>query len=266
MNPLFLYGHAKMEPMLRVFFVALAVLSGFGLAQPSVADMRSYIEEGFYASAARVNGPSLVEAYPDDPEAHYLYAYALYLTGNYPRARQELDTALALNPPSDDPDYELLNGLLRATEGNIEGALRSLRNAFIRSQAYDVAVAWGRVAWQAGDYETALEAYTAATTTEQGADEGWSYLNQGRMLKALGRYTEAAEAFQNAIRVFEANDLGIGQLSPGFVEAYFRLGEVFEALDDPREAKANYDAALGADPNYVPARAALDRLAGRSSP
>jgi len=252
--------------MRRVNLFLFALFLSFGVAQISIADMRSYIEEGFYASAARVNGPSLVAAYPNDPEAHYLYAHALYLTGNYAHAREELDQAMTLNPPADDPDYELLNGLLRATEGNTEGALRSLRNAFIRSQAYDVAVAWGRVAWQAGDYETALEAYTAATTTEQGATEAWPWLNQGRMLKALGRYPEAIEAFQNAIRVFEASDLGVGQPSPGLVEAYFRLGEIYEALDDPREAKANYDSALGADPNYVPARAALDRLAGRSSP
>lgn len=251
-------------PRILVFIWLLTLI--FGSAQSSLERMLSNLEEGFYSVAAQVDGPALVRERPDDPEAHYLYSNALYLTGNYALARTELDIALALEPPADDYRYDLLGGLLRAAEGDSEGAKRLLRNTFIRARSYDVANAWGRVAWQSGDYEEALEAYTAAAATPQGQREVWAQVNRGRMLKALGRFDEAIEAFQQSIEIFDANDPGGNRPpNPGYVEAFFRMGEIYEALGNNKKAEAQYRAAQGADPNYAPAIAALDRLA-RSSP
>ena len=237
-----------------------------GAAQSALDRMTSNLNEGFYSVAAQVDGPALVQERPDDPEAHYFYSNALYLTGNIAQARTELDAALALGPPADDYRYHLLNGLLRAAEGDSEGAERLLRATFVRAQTYEVATAWGRVAWQSGDYEEALEAYTAAAATPEGGREVWAQLNRGRMFKALGRFEEAVEAFQASIQIFIANDPGgNAPPSPGYIEAFFRLGELYEAQGDLKSAEAQYKAARGADPNYAPAIAALDRLA-RSSP
>ncbi len=246
--------------------ILLCLLLSFGSAQSTLDRMLSNLNEGFYSVAAQVDGPALVRERPADPEAHYLYSNALYLTGNVAAARTELDAALALDPPADDYRYSLLNGLLRAAEGDSEGARRLLRNTFLRAQTYEVASAWGRVAWQRGDYEEALEAYTAAAATPEGRREVWAQLNRGRMLKALGRFEEAVQAFNQAIQIFVDNDPGGNRLpNPGYVEAFFRLGEIYETQGDFKQAEAQYRAAQGADPNYAPAIAALDRLA-RSSP
>ncbi len=253
--------------LVLVCFLLLSLATPpLGGAQSALDRMLSNLNEGFYSVAAQIDGPALVQERPDDPEAHYLYSNALYLTGNVAAARAELDAALALEPPADDYRYSLLNGLLRAAEGDSEGAKRLLRDTFLRAQTYEVANAWGRVAWQSGDYEEALEAYTAAAATPEGQREVWAQVNRGRMLKALDRFDEAVEAFQASIQIFEANDPGTNALpNPGYIEAYFRLGEIYEAKGDLRQAEAQYRAAQGADPNYAPAIAALDRLA-RSSP
>ena len=253
--------------MSRLFvpFLCLLLLGvTFSFAQSTLETMQREIDEGSYAFAAQVSGPSLVRDLPDNPEAHYLYAYALYLTGNLEAARAELETALSLTD-TPEPKYNLLDGLLLAATGDTQEAKDLLRTSFERSQDYEVALAWGRVAWQDRDYESALEGYTAAADTEQGRLEVWPHLNRGRMLKALDRLDEALSAFQQAIDVFEANDPGGTVPDPGYVEAFFRSGEVYERLGDTRQAISFYEAALGADPNYSPARAAIDRLR-RSAP
>ena len=244
----------------RTLCLALAFTLGLALAQVSVSSVQQDINEGAYTLAAQVSGPALVGENPDDPEAHYLYAYALYLTGDVARAREVLEQATRLNPPSDDFRYPLLDGLLRAAQGDTADAAQQLQATFEQTQRYEVATAWAQVAWQGGDYESALAAYEAAAQTEQGSSEVWPYLGQGRMLKVLEKYEESVAAFEQAIDVFEANDPGDTQPNPGYVEAFFRIGEVYELTGDVEQARAFYAAARGADPNYTPAVVALDRL------
>jgi tetratricopeptide (TPR) repeat protein len=240
--------------------LVLFLFLGAAFAQSAFDEMRSNLDQGYYAIAAQVLGPNLVDAYPDDAEAHYLYAYALYLSGTYAQARQELDAALSLVEGEADARLERLNGLLYATEGDSAKATELLQRAFERSGDYDTALDWGRVSWQMGDYEQALAAFGAAAATPAGQRDFWAQLNRGRILQALSRYPEAIEAFNAAIDIFEANDPGQGLPSPGYVEAFFRLGEIYEAQGDTRQARAFYEAARNSDPNYTPAVNALDRL------
>lgn len=60
--------------------------------------------------------------------------------------------------------------------------------------------------------------------------------------------------------MFEANDPGNPRPSPAYVETYFRLGEVYEALRDLDQAEIYYRSAHFADPTYGPALDALERL------
>jgi len=239
----------------------LLAISQLGLAQQELFDqMADLLDKGYYNSAARLNGPDLVARFPDDPEAHFLYARALYLTGDLAGARTQLDVAMAL-AGEEVPAYSQLGALLVAAEGDPAGALRQLQNAFLRTRDYKFAMDWGRVAWQAARYDEAIQAFQAAADTDQGSREPWPYLDLGRVLMLSGRLEEAITAFNTAIDVYERFDSGAaGPGSPAYVEAYYRLGEVYEMLGQLDRAETHYRAARTADPNYGPAVAALDRL------
>jgi tetratricopeptide (TPR) repeat protein len=250
--------------------IAFSLLCGLGFAQTPLEQMRDLLARGYYNSAARVIGPGLVQAEPDSAEAHFLFSRSLYLTGDYAASRAELDRALELSGRSADPDYNHLDGLLLAAEGDLAGALRLLENAFVRSRQYEHAMDWGRVAWQAYRLEEALEAYSAAADTGNGTRSPWSHLNRGRLLTFLGRTDAAIAAYRKAIEVFEVNDTGEARPSPAYVEAYFRLGEIYESLGGDEGsghylqlAVDHYRAALTGDPNYAPAVEALDSLSRR---
>ncbi|UCH26881.1 MAG: tetratricopeptide repeat protein [Trueperaceae bacterium] len=248
------------KPLIIVRLALFIILSGGSVAQTPIDQMRDLLDRGFYNSAAQLNGPTLIELYPQEPEAHYLYAFALYLTGNMSAARTEIDKALALTGQDTPSRYLHLNGLLQANEGDTENALQSLENAFLQDSSYRYAMDWARLAWQAGMYQEALQAYHEAANTELGQREPWPYLNRGRLFLFLGSYDEAIAAFTMAIEVFDANDPGNTRPSPAYVEAYYRLGEIYERLEDSEQAKNYYQAARSTDPTYAPAIEALNRL------
>lgn len=239
----------------------LASTPGSSLAQAGLDQMRDLLDGGYYNSAAQLNGPDLVARHPDDPEAHFLYAKALYLTGNLTDAQTQVDLAIELSGDAVEPTYAHLDALLQAAGGDPQGALRALQTAYLRTHDYRFAMDWGRVAWQAGAYDEALEAFQAAESDATGADAMWPKLDRGRLLMFLDRPDEAITAFDGAIDVFEATDPGGARPgSPAYVEAFYRLGEAYEALGDIDKAETNYRSARTADPNYAPAIAALDRL------
>lgn len=234
---------------------------GIASAQEGALDeMQALLDGGFYASAAQVVGPELVRALPDEADAHFLYARALYLMGDVDAAQASLTRATELAGDEAKPSYMHLQGLLSAAAGDLAGATEELRDAFRRSRRYEIAMDWGRVAWQRGDVDTALEAFDAAAETEEGRKSPWPPLNRGRLLLYEGRTEEAVTAFERAITVFEENDTGEGLPSPAYVEAFYRLGEAFERLGDEARAETNYLAARSVDPGYTPATEALMRL------
>lgn len=248
----------------------LLPLAAWTSAQSPLAQMRDLLERGYYNSAARVTGPALIESFPENPEAHFLYSRSLYLTGDVKGARAALDRAMELGGNRTDADYNHLTGLLRAAEGDLSGGARLLRNAFVRSGRFEHAMDWGRVAWQAYRLEEALEAFRAAAETETGRRSPWPHLNRGRLLTFMGRTEDAISAYRTAIEVFEEFDTGEARPSPAYVESYFRLGEIYEQLGQAEDsarylqlAADHYRAALTGDPNYAPAIEALDSLSRR---
>lgn len=226
------------------------------------AEIRSELAAGAYAVAAQVKGPNLIQKHPNTAEAHYLYGYALYLNGDYKNARTQLQKALELAKAAkvSDPHYTWLEGLLDAAAGNLQEAETLLKEAAAQSHDYTITMDWGRVAWERGDFKGALQAFQAAAATAAGKTQAWPYLNQGRLLIFEKNYPAAITALNAAINVADANDTQEGLPSPAYVEAYYRLGEVYEALHQPDKATSNYQAARTADPNYAPALRALDRL------
>jgi tetratricopeptide (TPR) repeat protein len=256
--------------VLRLVLTLVLLAAGSAWAQTQLEQMRDLLQRGYYNSAARVIGPALVQSQPDNAEAHFLYSRSLYLTGSLDAARSQLDRALELLGNARDPAYDHLDGLLRAAAGDLAGGARLLRNAFLRSREYEHAMDWGRVTWRAYRLEEALEAYEAATQTERGSRLPWPHLNRGRLLTFLGRTEEAITAYRTSIEVFEEYDTGEARPSPAYVEAFFRLGEIYESLAADsgssrhlQLAADHYRAALTGDPNYAPAIEALDSLTRR---
>lgn len=249
-----------------VFTLALllALASGVAHAQDPVAAMRDLIARGYWNSAAQLNGPNLVDARPDDPEAQLLLATALYLTGDFAGGAARLEIATSLVRGGVPAAYVHLGGLIRAAQGDGAGAVRQLQIAFLRQPSYVYGMDWGRVAWQTGLDDDALTAFAAAAETPEGRVEAWPHLARGRVLASLERWDEAVDAFRRALDVFEANDPGLARPpSPAYVEAWFRLGEAYEALGDLAQAEAAYKAARAVDPNHAPSVQAVDRLTRR---
>ena len=242
----------------------LALAGGVARAQDPVAAMRDLIARGYWNSAAQLNGPNLVDARPEDPEAHLLLATALFLTGDVTGAAARLEVATSLVQGGVPAAHVHLGGLLRAAQGDGVGAVRQLQIAFLRQPSYAYAMDWGRIAWQTGLDEDALTAFAAAAETPEGQLEPWPELARGRVLASLERWDEAVAAFRRALDVFEANDPGLARPpGPAYVEAWYRLGESYEALGDFAQAEAAYKAARAVDPNHAPSVQAVDRLTRR---
>ena len=254
---------------LRVVLCAVAALLALSAyAQDALSEMRALLDGGSYYYAAQVAGPALVAANPEAPETHFLYSRALYLTGDAEGAAAQLEAARRLSG-SDTPAYLWLDGLLAAAAGDLEEGERRLERAFSEGRtgeaaygtAYEMAMDWGRVAWQRGNAEGALSAFEAAAATERGQQEPWPELSRGRLLMYEGDFDGAVKAFERAITVFEENDTSAeGLPSPAYVEAYYRLGQVYELTGDADTAARHYEFARISDPNYAPALEALARL------
>lgn len=251
-----------------MILLTLSCLSGVhAQTEAPLVQMQELIDNGLFTTAAQEEGPRLLELLPEHPHAYYLYSYALYRTGSTQRAREVLEQAMVLQGTPASATHEWLLGLLLAAGGDLAGSEQLLARVYADSELYQVAMDWGRVAWQRGSYATAFEAFAAAGNTEEGKRELWPFLNQGRLLMQQERFEEAIEAFDRAITVYETTDTALEELpSPAYVEAYFRLGEVYERLGDIDNAVIFYEGARKADPLYMPATAALDRLRARALP
>ena len=259
---------ARMVRLATSTLLALLLASGAAVAQDAYEPILDLLDRGYYASAARLEGPSLIEAFPDDPQAHFLYARALYLAGDTGEARTQLDVATeVLDGDPVPPAFIHLGGLLAASEGEAEAALGALQVAFERTGTYAFAMDWGRTAWRFGRYDVALDAYEAAAEAPGGDAEPWPHLDRGRILLLTGDPEAAVAAFQAALDAVEAAEAATPAstpqpASPAYVEAFYRLGQAYERLGDVPRARASYESARTIDPNYEPAARALAALEG----
>lgn len=117
--------------------------------------------------------------------------------------------------------------------------------------------------------------------------DSFSLFNVGSALTVLGRYEEAAEAFDQArelgltrrmlwyrFEIFEAY-LQMGRYDDvialvyqvlegtrGVDEMYYYIGRAYEGKGDLERARSNYSAAVYRNPHYIEAQAALARVGG----
>jgi len=106
----------------------------------------------------------------------------------------------------------------------------------------------GMLYQQEKEFENALEIYSRLFDNEKSAKR--AYYNSAYIyLVELQEFDKAEEMFKKAV-----------ELDPGFVEAIYNLGRVYEAKGNKQMARNYYDSALMVLPNYPLAVQGLNRL------
>jgi predicted AlkP superfamily phosphohydrolase/phosphomutase/predicted TPR repeat methyltransferase len=204
----------------------------------------------------------------------------IYMYGNRVRTYTRLEDATILDvapsvlallglPPASDMPGRVLTGALdvefptriptyqgaeeegveiagdSAVDAEIMEKLRSLGYLDAESPTGDRNLA--AVLFESGQYEKAAEAY--GRLVEADPDDGGLRTSLAGTLGALGRYDDALEHLQAAIRVQPLNP-----------EAYHNRAVIYERRGEVQAAVKDYQAALRYNPQYAPSRQALARL------
>ena len=108
----------------------------------------------------------------------------------------------------------------------------------------------GVMAFNAGDYDTAVQELEFASVTDPGDFRAFTFL--GATYAQQRRYNAAIGAFKRA-----------STLKPGVAKVHYNLAQAYEAAGVPTEAWFEYKKALEIDPLYQLAKMAFVELSAR---
>ncbi len=183
-----------------------------------------------------------------------------------------------------DPSYGPARTALIQAEinrGNRDNAIKEVQGELAagRPVAPELFRLVGEDAVRRGDFAAAIPYLEKATQSMQGNGDGWALL--GRAYHGVGRYPDAAGAYQKAVELAPDNvnyratyglilgqadelDKGLAQLlkvtsTPGYKDAagWTNLGWVYRNLDKAQESIAAYQKALELDPKQEQAALGL---------
>jgi tetratricopeptide (TPR) repeat protein len=246
------------------------------------------MEQGDVATAESLLGDA-VKACPTDVEARRHYAEALWQSGQREKAVQQLLQALAIAPddaslavragemqlalgqldeaqrqanqvldlnPSEGGAWAL-RGRAEEAGGQIDRALADLQRALEfhrddRDLLYDTAELYRRI----NRPQRALSTLIALRDTYGPGEEPQQVLYlQGLALEALGRHSDAADAFALALEHGTPNP-----------ELLYRLGQSQLAAGQRQEADRSVQQSLALDPNHAPSQALREQIDVASRP
>jgi tetratricopeptide (TPR) repeat protein len=115
------------------------------------------------------------------------------------------------------------------------------------SPAMDLLLKRGRDAMEAGDLQAAIEHLTALTDHAPEFAEGWNARATAYFM--AGQFGPSVADIEHTLAL---NQHHFGALSG--------LGQIFEAMDRPKQALKAYQAALAVNPHMVGVRDAIERL------
>lgn len=140
---------------------------------------------------------------------------------------------------------------------------------FVAAGQVELILSQGDSALSHGDFDQAIEAYRKGIAiVDQVGDVSLSteislYTNLGTALSSAGLNNEAAKEYQNALKAYEENILEIvdkkvkNEVQLITAQAAFFLGQVYQDLEQPRDAVEAYTFAHSIDPQNWSAAANL---------
>ena len=185
---------------------------------------------------------------PDFPEAHNNLGNALSkVPGRLPEAISEFETALRLEPDMTEARANLGIALVK-TQGGLSAGIAQLQEALQGDAGdpggFEARFNLGNALARLGRWQEAADQYQAALRLHPESSE--TRINLGSAMVELGRGPEAVEQYRAALRS-----------DPGSQAAHFDLGRALRNVGDGHEAIAEYLEALRIGPDSAQLRCSL---------
>jgi choline-sulfatase len=182
---------------------------------------------------------------PTNVLGHFDSAVSYYALGQFPQAIQEAHATLALAPYYTRADSLLGTIWIQEkrydqAKANFEHALAYAPNDYAANYNLGVLAALEQN-WTAAERYLLIAVNTEPDSPGAHNTLGSIYLREGHLRKAEAEFT------------------AVLRLKPRFAWAHYNLGLVFRAEKEPGKAKEQFRRAIEDDPNFQPARAALEQ-------
>ncbi len=197
-------------------------------------------------AAAKKHFQAALRIHPNFGEALSNLGLCHLAEGNYPRARALFERALVVRP---NDHLALLNrGVLELLEGDNAAAEEDFQRVLTLSpREPDALFNLGYLEQARNDFDMAEVYYLK--TLEQLPDHGDALNNLGELRLRMRSYPEAIEMF-----------LRLSHLEPDDPAVHFNLGKAYQAAGQLEAARRAFEEALSRDPQFAPARQALEQM------
>ena len=198
--------------------VGMSISPAKSLRQVQLKRIRQAEERGQPTIAMQLR-EAFLRVYPNHVPTWVSYGVGLVELARYEEAREVLRHAIRLCPADRLSIPYAQMGHLYKQRGNLRRAALWYRKATVASPTEaDGYIYLGSVLALMGDLDGALKWHERGARSASGCIEE-AHLNAGLVLRAMGRYAEAARAFRRALKIDSA-----------YVEAQRALGDVEAAL------------------------------------
>jgi tetratricopeptide (TPR) repeat protein len=161
-----------------------------------------------------------------------------------------------------DSIYRMNEGIKQLKKNNMTGAEKAMKESIQLDPTHAAAHAnLGKLYRKQGKLADAVNAFDDAIKNQGDAPDAGIQFDKGMCQVGLAeekgvshaekqaKYTEAISSFQEATTV-----------NPNHYKAHYRIGYLYEKLDDPQKADAAYRQAIKINGNYSPAFVALGNM------